>query len=83
MPHRGIAANQDELLEGRAGAALLQQPEQAFDRDIHYLVGTFLAGGAMHNVRHALHGRLHHRPIGDASPNYFQSLFGRQNAVVT
>ena len=50
MADPGIAADQDELARGRAGAEFLEQPEQALDRDVHDVVGGFLAGGEMHDV---------------------------------
>ena len=83
MPQSSIAADQDDLSEGRAGAALFQQPEQALDRNIHHVLGSFLAGGAMQNVRDLLHGGAHSRPIRDASLDYIHPIFGLQKAVMT
>ena len=51
----------------RTGAALFQQPEQSFDRHIDYVVGSFLAGGAVHDMRDAVDGFADHGAIRDVA----------------
>jgi len=56
MAHGCVAADEDELLEGLALACFFEEPEHAFDGDIHDGVWRFLAGGQVENVGDASHG---------------------------
>ena len=83
MAHRAIAAEQDELFEGRADAALFQQPEKTFDRHVDHIVGRFLAGRTMDDVRNAGHGLAHGIAVGNISLKNFQSRSRFKQPVVT
>ena len=58
MADAGVAADQDELARGRAGAEFLEQPEQALHRHVHDVVRRFLAGGEMDDMGDAGHRRF-------------------------
>ena len=79
MADAGIAADQDELLEGRADAAGLQQPEQALDRHVHDLIGRFLAGRQVHARGSPLPGRV--QPPRDLRSSRARSRGGHAAAV--
>ena len=64
---RRVAADQDELARGRGFAEGLEQPEQAFDRDVHHIVGRLLAGGEVEDVGDIGHRRLGRGAIGKAA----------------
>ena len=67
VPESGIAADEDELPEGAAAAALFEKPEKALYGYIHHEFFCFLAGRAMDNVRYALHSLSHHGTFADRS----------------
>src|ERR1017187_905712 len=83
MAYGGIASDKNDLLKRLAEAALLQQPKQAFHRDIDDALFSLLAGGAMNDVRDALHGGTHDFAVGDASAHNLQMLLRFKTAVVT
>src|ERR1700730_2033618 len=83
MTECGISANQDDLLERRTEAAFLEQPEQALNRNINHVVGSFLAGRAVQHVSNALHGLSHDFPIRDAASHNSQALVRIEEPVVT
>jgi hypothetical protein len=83
MPQGSIAADQDDLSEGRTGAALFQKPEETLDRNIHHVMGSFFAGGAMQNVCNFLQGGVHDRAIRDTSLDYLQPIRGGQKPFMT
>lgn len=58
MPHAGITTDEDELLEGGAGAGGFQEPEHAFDGDIHDVLRGFFAGGEVENVGDSVEGLI-------------------------
>ena len=67
VPHTGVAADQDELLEPGAGATGLEQPEHPLDRDVHDRLGRLLAGGQVQHVGHALDGPIDGIPVLDGA----------------
>src|ERR1700730_1171425 len=83
MTKCGVSANQDDLLERRTEAAFLEQPEQALNRNIHHVVGSFLAGRAVQHVSNASHGLSHDFPIRHAALHNYQALVRIEKPVVT
>jgi hypothetical protein len=59
MAYASISANQNELPEGWAGAASLEQPEETFDCHIHDLIGRFFARRQMDDVAYPIQGILY------------------------
>ena len=51
--------------------------------DVHHVIGSFLAGGAVQNVGDSLHGRVHNRAVRDRSAHDFQVLLRLQHPVMT
>lgn len=82
MAHRAIAADQNKLAERLAGAALFEQPEEAFDGDIDYFIRRFLAGGAMNDVADASHGAADDVAVGDIAADDFEPIVGVERAIV-
>ena len=72
-----ITANQNKLLESWADTALFKQPEQAFDGDIHGVVRSFLAGGAVQNVGNAIQRTAHCVTVRDIALDHFHPILCR------
>ena len=83
MPQCRITADQDELFEHRTRARLLQQPEHAFDSDIHDGFGGFLARSEVEDVRDAGEGLGHRGAIRDGAADDFQPGLRGEFAVMT
>jgi hypothetical protein len=83
VANRAVAADQNDLMERRTDAALFEQPEQTFDRDIHHIVGSFFAGCEVQDVRDSVHGLAHQASIRDAAANDFDASAWFQKAVMT
>lgn len=82
MPDPRITADEDELLRSAAEAKPLKEPEQSLHRHVHDVVGRFLAGGEMHDMRDAIQRGRHDLAVGDRSARDFQALLGIQQSVV-
>jgi hypothetical protein len=82
MADRTIAADQDELTEGVAGAGLFEEPKEAFDGDVDDVVGSFFAGGTVDDVGDAGHSAADHVAIGDVAGDDFKARVGIERAVV-
>jgi hypothetical protein len=73
MSDRAIAANQNELLEGWADTALFEEPEQAFNRNIHRIIRRFLTCGTVQDVRDSMQCFVDGVAIGDVALHNFQA----------
>jgi len=82
MADGAIAADQDELAEGFAGAGFFEEPEEAFDGDVDYFIGRFLAGSAMNDVGDAGHGAADDIAVGNIACDDFETITGNQRAIV-
>ena len=78
----GVAADEDELLEGLALPAGLQQPEQPLHRDVHDVLRRLLARREMQHMGDAGDRALGHRALGDRAADDLDALARRQPAVV-
>src|SRR5215213_3252037 len=54
MPNGSVTTYQNKLLKRGTRATCLEQPEHTLHCHVHDLVGSFLAGCQMHNMRHAI-----------------------------
>src|SRR4029077_10270224 len=83
MAQRGIASDQNNSLERRTGAALLQKPEQTLNRDVDYRLRSLFAGSAVQNMGDSLHGPAHHVTVRNAPLDDFQPAARLQGSVMT
>jgi hypothetical protein len=65
VPHAGIAADQDELLEHGLVRQASSSQNMPFDRHVHDRLGRLLAGRQVQHVSHALDGPIHGIPVLD------------------
>jgi hypothetical protein len=70
------------LAERLAGAALFEQPEEAFDGDIDYFIRRFLAGGAMNDVGDAGHGAADDVAVRDIASDDFEPVVRVERTIV-
>lgn len=82
MTDGAIATDQNKLAERLAGAALFEQPEEAFDGDIDHVIGCFFAGRAMNDVGDAGHGAADDVAVGDIAGDDFEAIVGIKRAIV-
>ena len=82
MADRSVAADQDELLERRPGAALFEQPKESLNSNVDNIVGRFFARGAMQYMRNAIQGSAHHCTIRNIALDNFQPRARIQKSVV-
>src|SRR5208337_4796876 len=65
MANRAIAAEQDDLLESRACAALFKEPEKPLHANVDNVVRGFLARSAVQHMSDAVHGLSRDTTIGN------------------
>jgi hypothetical protein len=82
MPHPRVAADENELLEGRRLSALFQEPEHALDRHVHDVGRRLLASGQMHHVRRARHRAGHIAALRHRTLHHLQPLAFFQQPIV-
>ena len=82
MTDSTIAADQDELAKGVAGAGLFEEPKEPFDGDVDNIVGSFFAGGTVDDVGNAGHGAADYVAIGDIAGDDLGAIVGIERAVV-
>ena len=82
MADGAIAADENELAECVAGAALFEEPEEAFDGDVDDVIWSFFAGGAVDDVGDAGHGAADDVAVGDIAGNDFEAIVGVERAIV-
>ena len=83
MTDPGIAANEDELLPGRACPERLQQPEQSFDCYVHDVGGRFLARVKVYNMGNIDEGCGRDGAIGERTPHHFDPVCLIEQPVMT
>src|SRR5215211_6936838 len=69
MPNGGVTTYQNKLLKRGTHATCLEQPEHTFHSHVHDLVGSFLAGCQMHNMRHAIKCFFHFLTVFNGAVN--------------
>lgn len=77
-----VAADQDELAEGLAGAGFYEEPKEAFDGDVDDVVGSFFACGAVDDVSDVFHGAADYVAVGDVAGDDFQAVVECERAIV-
>src|SRR5208283_4008470 len=77
-----VAADQDELLEGRARPALFEQPKQPLNCNVDNVVRHFFARCAVQHMRDAIQSSAHYGTIRDIALDNFQRRARIQKPVV-
>ncbi len=82
MADAGIAADENELLRGRALAEGFEQPEQPLHGDVDDVVRRLLAGRQMHHMGDAGNRRLGHGALGDRATHDLDAIVLRDRPVM-
>jgi hypothetical protein len=82
VPHAGVPADQDELLEAWARARGLEEPEEALDRHVHDRLGRLLARREVEDVRHSRERVERDASVFDRTADHLEARARRELPIV-